>query len=386
MTPSQKLGANIRFQRKLKNLTQAELAEMLFVTAQSLSKWETGLANPDIWNLYRLSEIFGVSCDILIGKADVETKRIMIAVDGGGSKTEFLMFSEDGEVLGHTFGGESNPNACGIEASLTCLKKGISALLSENANVSYAFLGIAGCGIAENRKAIKSALKQSFSGVEFDVNSDLYNVVYTNEVAEKYISVICGTGSSVGIKDGDEIRRIGGYGYLFDKTFCGFHIGKEAISRTLEYENGLIEGSILTQEVEKMLGCKAVDMLSEIYDRGNKYIASFVKAVFDAYDMGDSMATEIIEDSLRSLSTQIIHGLKSVSPSKDVVISGGLTARADIILPILKKYCPDVRFSFADMQQIYGAATYAAKRQGIVNREFRETLKNNYLSGDRNNA
>ncbi len=379
MTPSQKLGANIRFHRKLKNLTQAELAEMLFVTAQSLSKWETGLANPDIWNLYRLSEIFGVSCDRLIGKSTENTKKIMIAVDGGGTKTEFLMFDEDGEILGHALCGTSNPNVCGVEGTLACLKKGLSSMLSENANANYVFLGIAGCGLAENRKAIKAELKQSYAGIDFEVNSDLVNVIYTNEISDKYISVICGTGSSVGIKDGDEIRRIGGYGYLFDKTFCGFHLGKEAISMALLYRNGLREESVLTREVEKTLAGNVLDKLNDIYERGNKYIASFSGAVFDAFDMGDEAAKKIIEDSVKALSEQILYGLKSISPSKEVIISGGLTARADIILPILKKYCPGVNFSFADMPQIYGSAAYCAKLNGFSSPVFRENLKKNYL-------
>lgn len=52
--------------RDSKNLSQEDLAQKLFVSRQSISKYETGEATPDMTNLIRLAEIFGVSLDYLI--------------------------------------------------------------------------------------------------------------------------------------------------------------------------------------------------------------------------------------------------------------------------------------------------------------------------------
>jgi transcriptional regulator with XRE-family HTH domain len=52
--------------RKDKNLSQEELGEKLDVSRQSVSKWESGLAMPEIDKLIMLSEIFGVTTDYLL--------------------------------------------------------------------------------------------------------------------------------------------------------------------------------------------------------------------------------------------------------------------------------------------------------------------------------
>lgn len=65
------IGKRIAEYRKKKNLKQDELAEMLGVSAQAVSKWENDLSCPDISLLPELSRIFGVSIDEIVqGKKD----------------------------------------------------------------------------------------------------------------------------------------------------------------------------------------------------------------------------------------------------------------------------------------------------------------------------
>ncbi len=52
--------------RKSKGISQEELAEMMDVSRQAISRWELGNTLPDVPNLLRISEIFDVSADYLI--------------------------------------------------------------------------------------------------------------------------------------------------------------------------------------------------------------------------------------------------------------------------------------------------------------------------------
>lgn len=54
--------------RKQKGWSQEELAQQLGVTRQSISKWETGLATPDLDKIIQLSELYEVSLDTLVKK------------------------------------------------------------------------------------------------------------------------------------------------------------------------------------------------------------------------------------------------------------------------------------------------------------------------------
>ena len=62
-----KINLKISELRKQKQIGQQELAEVLGVTYQSVSKWETGITMPDITLLPAIAEYFNVSVDELLG-------------------------------------------------------------------------------------------------------------------------------------------------------------------------------------------------------------------------------------------------------------------------------------------------------------------------------
>ncbi len=63
-------GKTLRELRHGKNMTQSRLAELLSVSAQSVSKWENDVGYPDLTLLAPISEIFGVTVDYLLGKGE----------------------------------------------------------------------------------------------------------------------------------------------------------------------------------------------------------------------------------------------------------------------------------------------------------------------------
>ena len=55
------LNENIREIRKINNMTQEQLAEVMGVSTASVSKWETGQSAPEISALLALADYFDVS-------------------------------------------------------------------------------------------------------------------------------------------------------------------------------------------------------------------------------------------------------------------------------------------------------------------------------------
>lgn len=72
------LAENIKALRKKKGMTQEELAEDLHISAQAVSKWETGQSCPDVDMLPKLAIIFDTSLDNLF---DFDHRKIEAEVD-----------------------------------------------------------------------------------------------------------------------------------------------------------------------------------------------------------------------------------------------------------------------------------------------------------------
>ena len=86
------VGKQIQHYRKEKNLSQDELAEIIFVSRQSISNWERGATYSDIQNLLLLSKVFEVSLDKLV-KGDLETMKQII------HDQEFMRYQKDEVVF-----------------------------------------------------------------------------------------------------------------------------------------------------------------------------------------------------------------------------------------------------------------------------------------------
>ena len=71
------IGNIIKYLRKEKDITQEELADILGVSYQSVSRWETGVCYPDMELIPVIAEFFGVTSDTLLGvDENIERKNI----------------------------------------------------------------------------------------------------------------------------------------------------------------------------------------------------------------------------------------------------------------------------------------------------------------------
>ncbi|MBR5446011.1 MAG: helix-turn-helix transcriptional regulator, partial [Clostridia bacterium] len=75
------IGENIRSLRKEKGITQERLAELLGVTPQAVSRWESGAGYPDMEQLPGLASLFGVSMDTLLGYDGTKEKQDRLVLE-----------------------------------------------------------------------------------------------------------------------------------------------------------------------------------------------------------------------------------------------------------------------------------------------------------------
>jgi transcriptional regulator with XRE-family HTH domain len=108
------IGNNIFEFRRQKKLTQAQLAEKLCVTEQSVSKWENDICAPDVSLFPALAKLFGVSIDRIFGfHLDTYDKEVDV----------ILKEAEEGEDINKTIeildgGLHRYPNSDKLKAAL----------------------------------------------------------------------------------------------------------------------------------------------------------------------------------------------------------------------------------------------------------------------------
>lgn len=83
------IGTKIQTLRKNKGITQEQLAEVLTVSAQAVSKWENGVSMPDIHLLPVIARYFGITMDELFN----------YRLDALNYKERFIRFMVDNGVL-----------------------------------------------------------------------------------------------------------------------------------------------------------------------------------------------------------------------------------------------------------------------------------------------
>lgn len=76
------IGEKIARLRRKVNLTQEQLADALNVTRQSVSRWESGEAYPDINKIAKLADILETNCDYLLREdSNEEGEKVKIVAE-----------------------------------------------------------------------------------------------------------------------------------------------------------------------------------------------------------------------------------------------------------------------------------------------------------------
>ncbi len=89
------LGEKIAKERKELNYTQEQLAELLSVSRQSISKWESDITFPETDKIIQLSQIFDCSIDYLLKEELTKKQQVSPSVSDKLSSIKDRMMTEN---------------------------------------------------------------------------------------------------------------------------------------------------------------------------------------------------------------------------------------------------------------------------------------------------
>lgn len=290
--------------------------------------------------------------------------KYLLGIDGGGTKTEFLLTETSEKEIKRLILGASNPVSAGIENTYSVLREGIIQICKglDTSKISV-FAGIAGAKSGESQKLIMEFLSR-FGFAAFGCGSDIDLALEVALKGENGTAVIIGTGIVAYAHSDGKFHRIGGRGYLIDKGGSGFHYGSDALNSAFEFIDGRGGSETILKLTEKKLGKKLEDSVAGIYSGGASYIASFAPTVFEAYNLGDSTASDIIESNARETAKIINAARKAVNYNGKIIVCGGLCKQKEILCPYLMKYIEgEAELIFHDEPMVNGAISLARRTE-----------------------
>ena len=284
-----------------------------------------------------------------------------IAIDGGGTKTDTVLFDTEGNILARHVGPGNNPTDIGCDEARKRLMEDIDAVYhNAGGAVETLYGGIA--GTLPNGDIYSDEISRRYDIRCIRIEDDGCNLISGAFGHADGCGMVCGTGSSLfARREGQPLRHIGGKGYMIDTGGSGFEIGRDAICMALRAADGRIEHTVLQELLGEMLGCPVDDRVIPMVHRGGRpYIASFAAAVFAGRRMGDRVCEEIFQRQSALMADLTYAARTSFDGGFNVVAGGGIVSHfPEYFEAIKQKSAPGANLVLQSAPPVYGAAAEA---------------------------
>lgn len=222
-------------------------------------------------------------------------------MDGGGTWTRAVIIRFDGTVGGMGQAGPSNPITIGVERALRNIIEAVDVAGEESDIKQFksSTLGLAGASRSHLGGELLDLLPGNYGDTK--IVSDARAALAGATGCRPGVVVIAGTGSiALGVNVMGQEARAGGWGWRLEDEGSGYAIGRNAITAALKDHDGSGPLTLLKDMILGHLGFGDVEKIIDwAYDPGRepRHFAYMVPLVKEAENLGDSVASSIMEDA-----------------------------------------------------------------------------------------
>ena len=162
-------------------------------------------------------------------------------------------------------------------------------------------------------------------------------------------------------------------------------MGREALEASLRAHDGRGDATLLTGALMEKLGDAPWNKLTEIYEGGKAFIASFAPCVIACAEEGDRVAFEILFRQARFLSEMLEAAYQWRGDWENplsVVLGGGIFhAKSDLIPLIKQNITVPIQLTVASAPPVFGAVWEAVRMDNeTVTQDDYRTFRENFMS------
>ncbi|MDU5109946.1 MAG: BadF/BadG/BcrA/BcrD ATPase family protein [Clostridium sp.] len=296
-----------------------------------------------------------------------------LGIDGGGTKTRYIIANEHLDVLANIEGGTTHIHQIGKKGlkeelvkniDIICKSKGI-----EKTDIGFAFLGIPGYGESEvDKKNIDEIVSSVLTKTLYKIDNDVVVGWASATLCKPGVNIVSGTGSiAFGIDEFGNSGRSGGWGPVIGDEGSAYWIGVKTIEAYTKQKDGREKKTILVDMIEREYNITYNFEITEIIFNKMKLsraeLAKFSRICSMAAEKGCEKCKGILKNAAYELYLNVIALDNKLSFKDKFIVSytGGVFKAGDLILEPLKEYLKDLNCEVIPpiLEPWYGAVLLA---------------------------
>ena len=321
--------------------------------------------------------------------------RVILAVDGGNSKTDLALAGEDGRVLALVRGPGCSPHRIGVDG---CIE--VIAGLLEEARADAGIAGaaaaaavmVAGADLDSEEQALRAQLDSCRWAEQLEIGNDTLAVLRAGSESGHGIAVVCGAGiNALGLAPDGRTARFPALGPITGDWGGGDDLGLAALGRAVRADDGRGAATVLTEIVPlhfSLGSAEEVALAIHGRDLDQARLVELAPLVLEAADDGDLAAIELrqrlVEEVValvRAAAGRVLAGVEHY----EVVLGGSLLSRSATLGRLaserVKAVLPEADPKVCSVLPVAGSAVVALEAIGA--REQAATTLRRELALDR---
>jgi N-acetylglucosamine kinase-like BadF-type ATPase len=326
----------------------------------------------------------------------------VVAIDGGNSKTEVLLVSRDGVVLGRSRGPGASPQNVGVAGCVAALEElvlralpapdpgspgaGPAGAVSAGALSAGAGLGqpfarhtsayLAGLDFPREEQALHGALAARRWSDTLTVGNDTLALLRAGSSDGTGVAVVCGAGiNGAGVGPDGRVQRFPALGKISGDWGGGYRLGEEALWWAVRAEDGRGPSTALRRAVTDYFGAGTLlEVVQGLHfaEIDRAAIHGLCPLLFEVASAGDQVAQDVVARFVEEVSTWatvILRRLELTTEATEVILGGGvLTGVGAAVIAEIERRCvkvaPHAVVRVVDVDPVVGAALFGLDTLG----------------------
>jgi len=306
------------------------------------------------------------------------SRRLVVAGDGGGSKTDVAVVdAATGEVVGTSRGAGCSHHQIGIEATVVVIDEAVTAALADAAaapsDVVHAGCYLTAIDLESEQHAVHAALsRMPWASRSLVVDNDVFALLRAGTDAPDAAVVVCGTGiNGVAVRADGATARVLALGQISGDWGGASGLAEEVLWYAARAEDGRGDPTALRDALLRWTGRSSVHDVTLAVHAGELAFSSWWGRVADVVEIansGDAVAIALVErqgTEIGLLAASLLARLGLAGAAVPVVLGGGIGAAGDALLVAAAERALAERAPFATLSVVTAAPVTGAVRLAL---------------------